>query len=132
MGVPSFGQNSTEGFAVSSAPIFDNARDYALSLQRIERSKGLTVEKARQQIARDLRESYCTVDNIIRQRVKRTDEKIRDKLQALLVSKLKAQIKALNRELEKAQRTDGLLAAEHVREVEAYLAKAAKLLNGNA
>lgn len=133
MGVQSSRTDSlSEVSAVSPAPTFLSARDYALSLEKVGRSKGLTVPEARQEIAREVRVGVGTIERVIRDRVKRTDEKLRDKLQALLIRKLEAQIARLTNELEKARRTRGLHSAQHIREVEAYLSKASQLLNGSA
>jgi hypothetical protein len=106
-----------------------SARTIALSLERLKRSRGATVETARRAIARDIRTGFGTVNNIIRDRVKRVDEKIRDRLHARLVSELRSEIARLEHELAMAGGGPQPLAENQVREIEAHIAAARTLLS---
>jgi hypothetical protein len=106
-------------------------RHIAASLERIERSKGSTVEQARRRIASKVRIGVGSVENIIRDRVKRVDEKIRDRLFALFVREIEAEIARLTHDLEMV-RTSGVgLSSQHVGEIEAHLSAVKSLLNGS-
>lgn len=109
-----------------------SARTIALSLERLRRGRGATVETARRSIARDIRTGFGTVNNIIRNRVKRVDETIRDRLQARLVRELELEIARLTHELEMVCRGDRPLAEDQMREIEAHIAAAKSLLNRGA
>lgn len=106
-----------------------SARTIALSLERLKRGRGQSVEDARRSIARDIRTGFGTVNNILRDRVKRVDETIRDRLQARLVRELESEIKRLTHELEVVRRGDQPLGQDQVREIETHIAAARSLLN---
>jgi hypothetical protein len=108
----------------------DSARDHARSLERIERAKGSTVEVARRRTARRLRVGSGTFENIIRGRVKRVDAWLRDRLQALLVQELEAEIARLEHELQMVRQSGSHLASDQVREIETHLAAARSLIEG--
>ncbi len=114
--------------ALNDAAAFDSARDYALRLERFARSKGMNVGEARRWCAREGRVGVGTFENIVRNRVKTVDEKIRDKLAKLVVKLWRAEIARLNRELETIETVGGQLAREHREEVEACLARAHTIL----
>lgn len=103
----------------------------ARSLERRERTRVDSMPVARQRLAGKLRIGVGTLENIVRGRVKRIDAAIRDRLQALLVRELEAEIARLTHELEIARQGGSHPACEHVGEVETYLAKARALLSGN-
>src|SRR5581483_5967352 len=117
-------QSVLGGDVVSNAPTFQRARDYAVSLEKLGCSRGLTVDQSRRWIARKVRTGFGTIDNIIRDRVKKVDERIRDRLQAILIPELEAEIGRLTDELGRARRGSGVLAAESVRKIQACLAEA--------
>jgi hypothetical protein len=102
----------------------------ARNLEQRERQRAGTKEAARRSLADKLKIGVGTLENIIRARVKSVDERIRDRLQALLVSELEAEIGRLQHELEMARKGAFVLGAEHIGQVEAHLAQARSLLNG--
>jgi hypothetical protein len=126
---PEISQSVLERDVVTAAPAFEKARDYALALEGLGRSRGLKKDQARRWIAQRARTGFGTIDNIIRERVKTVDEKIRDKLQALLVPELEKEIARLTNVLAAARRGGGVLAAANVRKVQACLAEARSLLS---
>lgn len=103
----------------------------AQNLERRERTRVSTVKLARQRLADKLRIGAGALENIIRGRAKRIDAAIRDRLQALLIRELEAEIKRLQHELEIHRQCGMSLGGEQVSEVEAYLAKATALLKGH-
>jgi hypothetical protein len=131
MVIQNFGRDVRAETEAVSAPTFETARDYAVSLVKIERSRGLTAVQAIERVARSVRLGSGTLENIVRDRVKRVDGRIRDRLQERLVRELQKEIGKLTDELARARKGGGILAAEHVRQVSAYLAKAQSLLNGD-
>jgi hypothetical protein len=106
-------------------------RHIAVSLERIERSKGSTIEQARRRIASKVRIGVGSVENIIRDRVKRVDEKIRDRLFALFVREIEAEIARLTHDLEMVRQSSGGLSSQHVGEIEAHLSAVKSLLKLN-
>jgi hypothetical protein len=102
----------------------------ARNLERRERERVPNKQAARERLADKLKIGVGTLENIIRARVKSVDERIRDRLQALLVSELEAEIGRLQHELEMARKGAFVLGAEHIGQVEAHLAQARSLLNG--
>jgi hypothetical protein len=102
----------------------------ARNLEQRERQRAGPKEAARRSLADKLKIGVGTLENIIRARVKSVDERIRDRLQALLVSELEAEIGRLQHELEMARKGAFVLGAEHIGQVEAHLAQARSLLNG--
>lgn len=104
----------------------------AQSLVRRERARGQTADEARAWLARKLSVGMGTARNLVRGRVKRVDETIRDRLRALLMRELEAEIARLTHELETLRRSGHHLASEHISEVEAHLGAARAILNGGA
>lgn len=107
-----------------------NAVVIAQNLERRERLRGVSVSVARETLARKLQVGVGTVERLVRGRVKRIDETIRGRLQALLVRELQAEILRLTHELEIARQSGCHLAGEQVGEIETHLAKAAAILKG--
>lgn len=114
---------------MTPATAIDGARQFAVSLEKLERSKGSTVIEARRRIAGRARVGLGTFENIVRDRVKRIDERIRERLYALLVREIEAEITRLQHELAMVRQSGGQLGSEHVRQIEAHLAAAKSLLN---
>jgi hypothetical protein len=104
----------------------------AQSLERHERRNGADVHAARSSIAGKLKIGIGTVENLIRGRVKRVDDRIRDRLHALLIREIEAEIARLTHELETLKRSGHHLASQHISEVEAHLAAARLILTGGA
>jgi hypothetical protein len=117
---------------VSVVSPYSDVRSVALSLERRFRSQGLTVAEARKQIARRVRIGIGTFENIVRDRVKRIDWQIRDRLQALLVRELEAEIARLSNELDLARQSGCHPASQHVTQVESFLRQARALLETSA
>jgi hypothetical protein len=116
-----------EGDAVATTTAND-ARVYAQSLIRLERSRGSKEEPARRDIARRLRVGVGTFSNIVKDRVKRVDSRIRDRIHALLIRELESEIKRLTHELEIVRRSGVSLGSDQVREIEAHLAAVRSLI----
>jgi len=114
---------------MSSATI-EQARTLARDLERRERSRAGSVDAARTALARRAGVSPSTWRNLALGRHKRLDAFVRDRLQAMLVRELEAEIARLTHELEIARQGGDHLASQHVREIEAHLAAARTILRG--
>lgn len=110
----------------------DMSCPYALAqtLERRERARVGSVDRARRALADRLRIGVGTLEGLVRKRVKIVDVKIRDRLQALLVRELESEITRLSHELELARQGGAHLASIHISEIETHLAKATALLRG--
>jgi hypothetical protein len=115
---------------MSTVAALERARAVARNLEQRERSRGSTVEAARAALARRAGVAPSTWRNLALGRLKRVDAWLRDRLQALLVRELEAEIARLSHELEIARQSGGHLASQHVCEVEAHLAAARAILTG--
>lgn len=109
-----------------------NAFAIAQSLERRERSRVSSKAIARKSIAAKLRVGVGTFENLVRGRVKRIDAAIRDRLYALLIFELQAEIARLTHELEIARQGGARLDSEQVGEIETHLERVRALLNGGA
>jgi hypothetical protein len=118
--------NSPDGDSMSTAVTL------ARSLERHERARVSNLQIARQRIAARLRVGVGTFENLVRGRVKRVDAAIRDRLQALLVRELEAEIVRLTHELEIARQGGAHPCSHQMGEVEGLLTQARALLNGGA
>jgi hypothetical protein len=125
---PKFGTNQHEERVVSIAAERDPAFDFAQSLMRRERAKGVNYDDALPSIAHRLRIGAGTFANIVKARVKRVDGRLRDRLRALLVRELEAEITRLAHELEIARQSGAHLASEQVGEIETHLAAVRSIL----
>jgi len=120
--IQSSGENSQMTSAVT----------WARSLERTERNRLGSVPQARRALARKLRVSVGTVENLIRDRVKRVDAAIRDRLQALVIRELEQEIARLQHELEMARQGGDHPASQHIGAIETHLAQAKALMRGEA
>lgn len=109
-----------------------SAVSLARSLEHRERSRVSSIRIARERVASRLRIGVGTFENLVRGRVKRVDANIRDRLQALMVRELEAEIARLQHELEMARQIGAPLNSDQVGEIETHIAKAAALLNWRA
>lgn len=109
-----------------------NAFAIAQSLERKERARVSSLKAARQNIASRLRVGVGTFENLVRERVKTVDSVIRDRLQALYVREIEAEITRLSHELQVARQCGDRLASQQVSEIETHLAKVRQLLPGGA
>jgi microcompartment protein CcmL/EutN len=100
----------------------------AQNLERRERGRGFPVKAARARLADKLRVGYGTFENLVRGRVKTVDASIRDRLQALLIREIEAEIQRLQHELEIARQTGARLDSDQVCEIETHIQKAQALL----
>lgn len=116
--------------AMSSMAVRDRAFQDAQSLERRERNRGLSISDARSALASRLGIGIGSFENLVRERVKRVDAFVRDRLQALLIHELEAEITRLQHELELARQSGAHPASEHVGEIQAHLAAARSLLEG--
>jgi len=114
---------------MSSATI-EQARTLARDLERRERSRAGSIDAARTALARRAGVSPSTWRNLALGRLKRLDAFVRDRLQALVVRELQAEIARLTHELEIARQGGDHLASQHVREIEAHLCAARTILRG--
>jgi len=96
-------------------------RQYVLSLYRIERARGCSAPAAWANVARRARLGLGSLQNIVRNRVKKIDGQVRDRLQALLIREIEAEIARWIHELELARQGSARLAGERVGEAEAHL-----------
>jgi hypothetical protein len=111
-------------------PAMTSAISIAQTLERRERLRGVSSQSARETLARKLQVGLGTVENLIRGRVKRIDDTIRGRLQALLVRELESEIARLTHELEIARQGGAHLASEQISEIETHLSRASSLLSG--
>jgi hypothetical protein len=114
-----------------TVPKMNSVFALAQTLERREKAKVGSVGEARRSLASKLQIGIGTFENLVRERVKACDGRIRDRLQALLVSELEAEIKRLTHELEIARQSGAPLNSDEVGEIETHLAKARALLMKN-
>lgn len=112
----------------NNEPDMNCAVSLAQNLERRERARGFTVPVARRAIARKIKTSVGTIENLVRGRIKRVDAAVRDRLQALLVSELEQEIARLTHELAIARQTGLHPASDEISEVETLLARATQIL----
>lgn len=103
-----------------TVPEMRSAFSLAKSLERRERARVGSVDRARRVLADRLRIGVGTFENLVRERVKTVDARIRDRLQALLVKELEAEILRLNHELEMARQIGTPLNSDHAYPVNAH------------
>jgi hypothetical protein len=113
-------------------PHMSTAVAIAQTLVRKERNRGATSEAARRWLATKLSVGEGTVRSLVRGTVKRVDETIRDRLRALLMRELEAEIARLQHELECLKAGGYHLASYEISEVETHLARAKAILTGQA
>jgi hypothetical protein len=99
-------------------------------LEVIERQRAPTLGIARRRLADKLRIGLGSLENIVRQRVKRIDAEVKRRLDELLVRELNAEIFRLQNELEMARQSGEHPINGHVTEVETLLMRARALLSG--
>lgn len=121
--VPRRTRTTMQGQSMSSVAI-------ARKLEEFERDRAGSKPAARRNLAGKLKIGIGTLENIIRDRVKSVDERVRDRLQALLVEEYKAEITRLTHELEIARQSGVHLDSDQVGEIEAHLHEARALLEG--
>lgn len=102
------------------------------NLERRERSRVSSLRIARQRLAEKLRVGYGSLENLIRGRVKRLDAAIRDRLHALLIRELEAEIARLSHELAVARQSGASLGGDQVGAIEAHISAARSLLEEGA
>lgn len=115
-----------------SEPRMSTAAAFAQTLVRRERQRGQSAEEARKWLAGKLKVGAGTVRNLVRGRVKRVDDTIRDRLRALVVRELEAEIQRLTHDLEVLKASGHHLGSDEVAEVDAHIAAAKAILNGGA
>ncbi len=87
-------------------------------------------EGARLALGEKLRAGTGTVRNLIRGRVKRLDETIRDRLRALVMREMESEIARLTHELEMLKQCGHHLASHEICEVETLLLRAKAIMRG--
>lgn len=115
---------------MGSVTTIEQARELAIALERRERGRSATLDVARASLARRIGISPVTWRNLALGRLKRIDAWMRDRLQALLIRELEAEIARLTHELEVARQCGDHLASQHVAEIETCLTRARSILEG--
>lgn len=119
-----------ESGGMSTVATIEDARALARDLERRERVRGGKADAARAALARRVGVTPSTWRNLTLGRLKRLDAWMRDRLQAVLIRELEAEIARLSHELEIARQSGAHLASQHVSEIETHLAAARRILNG--
>ncbi len=114
----------------TNEPRMSTATAIAQKLYRKERERGSDADAARLWLAEKLKTGTGTVRNLIRGRVKRVDETIRDRLRALLMREIEAEIARLQHELEIHRQGGHHLASDEISEIESHLAAAKAIMTG--
>lgn len=104
----------------------------ATSLVRREQARNRSRMNAYEAIASKLGMSAAWVRKLVAGTVKSVDVEIKQKLDALLIRELEAEIARLTQELELARQGADHPATQHVVEIEAHLTRARALLIGQA
>lgn len=113
-------------------PDMDCAVSLARRLQDRERGRGLTVPAARVTIARKIKSSVGTIENLVRGRIKRVDAAVRDRLRALLINELEQDYARISHELAIMRQSGAHPASDEILEAETLLARAKELLSKTA
>jgi len=118
------------GSFMSSAATIEEARAQARTLEQRERSRAGNLKNARATLARRAGVSPATWRNLAQGRLKRLDAWLRDRLCALIIRELEAEIARLEHDLAAARSCGDHLGSQHVCEIETHLAKARAILRG--
>ena len=118
------------GSFMSSAATIEEARGQARTLEQRERSRAGNLKNARAALARRAGVSPATWRNLAQGRLKRLDAWLRDRLGALIIRELEAEIARLEHDLATARARGDHLGSQHVCEIETHLAKARAILRG--
>jgi hypothetical protein len=115
---------------MSAVAYHDETRAMLARLEDKERTRTPDRVTARQRLARRLGALPGTIENFARGRIKRADAYLRARVEALLVTEIQREIAELTHELDvlRAMGSDPRLSA--VAEVEAALATARRLMEG--
>jgi hypothetical protein len=116
---------------MNSAATIEEARVQARTLEQRERSRAGNLKNARATLARRAGVSPATWRNLAHGRLKRLDAWLRDRLCALIIRELEAEIVRLEHDLAAARASGDHLGSQHVCEIETHLAKAREILGGN-
>lgn len=106
-----------------------NSIDTISDLERGFQNRGLGRDEARQRIADGLRIGIGTLERLIRNRVKRIDADLRDRIQELHIQELQKELGRITHELEVARLTASRTNASEILEAKTYLQKARALLD---
>jgi hypothetical protein len=115
---------------MSGAATIEEARVQARTLEQRERSRAGNLKNARATLARRAGVSPATWRNLAQGRLKRLDAWLRDRLCALIIRELEADIARLEHDLARARSRGDHLGSQHVCEIETHLAKARAILKG--
>ncbi len=115
---------------MSRTATIEEARVQARTLEQRERSRAGNLKTARAALARRAGVSPATWRNLAQGRLKRLDAWLRDRLCALIIRELEAEIARLEHELATARSRGDHLGSQHVCEVQTHLAKARAILKG--
>jgi len=113
---------------MSSAATIEEARAQARTLEQRERGRAGNLKSARAALARRVGVSPATWRNLAQGRLKRLDACLRDRLCALIIRELEAEIARLEHDLATARSRGDHLGSQHVCEVQTHLAKARAIL----
>jgi hypothetical protein len=104
-------------------------RDIARSaILREQARAGVTKDTAARSIARRIREAPGTLINVAKERAKRVDSRLRDKLTAFAISQIEQEIARMTHELEVLRQCGADPRSDSIAEVENLLAKAKALM----
>jgi hypothetical protein len=117
---------------MSTVATIEQARMLARNLEHRERGRAGSTEAARVALANRAGVSCSTWRNLALGRLKRLDVWMRDRLQAMLVRELEAEIARLTHDLENARRCGSHLASQHISEIETHLRAARQIMSGDS
>lgn len=101
----------------------------ALWIERRRVERGMTAPEARKSIARDVRASVGTLENLARGRLKRIDAWLRDNLTALFINELQGEIARLHHELDMARQRGAAPHSEQILAIKTSIAALTTSLN---
>jgi hypothetical protein len=117
---------------MSNVVTLDTARTLAARLESHERLRnGGSKSQARARLAGKMRVLPGTLYNLARNRLKRLDTELRDRLTAFAIRDLQHEIERLSHELEMARQMGAHPMSRRVGEIETHLAKARALMSEN-
>lgn len=107
----------------------EQTRSDALWLEQRRKAAGLSAPEARKSVAREVKASVGTIENLVRRRLKRLDSWLRDSLQVLVVRELEAEVRRLTHELETAKRRGDHPASESICGIQTQIATVQRVID---
>lgn len=125
---PPEGTNEPGSGRVSNVAILDETRALAHSLEQREMNRGFKLPDARKRLAARLGAMPGTLTNLAKKRLKKVDAVLRDRVRALVIRELEAEIGRLTHELNIHKATGSQPYSAAVAEAETHLATAKSIL----